>query len=153
MAAETGPKVTRILVPVDGSEHAKRAAETAIHLAKAFGANLTIISVVAPPAFFVSGPVGAPADLTEYYRLETDDANGAVGTMVRLAQDSGIKAESQVLRPDKSVVEAIIEFAGKEQVDLIVVGTRGLGGFRKMLLGSISSGVIANANCAVLVVR
>jgi len=153
LAAETGPKVTRILVPVDGSEHAKRAAETAIHLAKAFGANLTIISVVAPPAFFVSGPVGAPADLTEYYRLETDDANGAVGTMVRLAQDSGIKAESQVLRPDKSVVEAIIEFAGKEQVDLIVVGTRGLGGFRKMLLGSISSGVIANANCAVLVVR
>ena len=153
MVSETGPKVGRILVPVDGSEHAKRAAQTAIELAKTFGASLTIISVVAPPAFFVSGPVGAPADLTEYYRLETEDANGAVGAVAKLAQDSGVRAESQVLRPDKSVVEAIIEFAGKEQADLIVVGTRGLGGFRKMLLGSVSSGVIANAHCAVLVVR
>jgi len=51
------------------------------------------------------------------------------------------------------VVETIINHAAKEDVDLIIVGTRGLGGFKKMLIGSVSSGVISHANCPVLVVR
>jgi len=51
------------------------------------------------------------------------------------------------------VVETIINHAAKEHVDLIIVGTRGLGGFKKMLIGSVSSGVISHANCPVLVVR
>jgi len=51
------------------------------------------------------------------------------------------------------VVETIISHAAKEDVDLIVVGTRGLGGFKKMLMGSVSSGIISHADCPVLVVR
>jgi nucleotide-binding universal stress UspA family protein len=147
------PKVETILVPVDGSEHSKNAAQTAIRLASSYGAGLIVISVVAPPAYFVAGPVGAPADLTEYYKLETEDATSAVDAAVALAKEGGIAARSQVLRPDKSVVEAIVEYASNEKVDLIVIGTRGLGGFKKMLLGSVSGGVIAHAHCPVLVVR
>ena len=114
---------------------------------------MIIISVVAPPAFFISGPVGAPADLTDYYRLEMDDASKAVDSIANLAKGSGVPVSSQVVRPDKSVVEAIIQFAENEKVDLIVLGTRGLGGFKKLLLGSVSSGVISNAHCSVLMVR
>ena len=40
-----------------------------------------------------------------------------------------------------------------EKIDLIVMGTRGMGGFKKMLLGSVSSGVVTHAQCTVLVVR
>jgi nucleotide-binding universal stress UspA family protein len=147
------PVVGRILLPVDGSEGARRAAETAIQLASEYKADLSIIGVVAPPSFFISGPVGAPADLTDYYRLETEDASGAVNSILELAKKAGVSATSQVLRPEKSVVEAITEFASEEKADLIVIGTRGLGGFRKMLLGSVSSGVISHAHCSVLVVR
>lgn len=122
-------------------------------MASIYKAGVVIISVVSPPAFFISGPVGAPADLTDYYRLEMEDANGAVNSVMSLAKNAGVDAKLQVLRPTASVTEAIIEFATAEKVDLIVVGTRGLGGFKKLLLGSVSGGVIANAPCSVLVVR
>jgi nucleotide-binding universal stress UspA family protein len=52
-----------------------------------------------------------------------------------------------------SVVETIINNADKEGADLIVVGTRGLDGFKKLLIGSVSSGVISHASCPVLIVR
>lgn len=145
--------VKTILVPVDGSEHAKRAAQMAIELGSLYGADLIIISVVAPPAMYIAGPVGAPADLSEYYRLETEDANSAVNSAAAMAKEKGVSAKTEVLRPDKSVVETIVGYAEEQKADLIVIGTRGLGGFRKLLLGSVSSGVIGNAQCSVLVVR
>lgn len=147
------PKVGTILVPVDGSEGAKNAAKLAAGLASSYGAGLIVISIVAPPPYGIAGPVGAPADLTEYYRLETLDATSAVEATIALAKEGGVAARSQVLRPDKSVVEAIVDYSSEQKVDLIVLGTRGLGGFKKMLLGSVSSGVIAHAHCPVLVVR
>lgn len=147
------PKVTSIVVPVDGSEHAKKAAQVAIELTSAYGATLTFISVVAAPPFYISGTVGAPADLGDYYRAETGDATAALAAVSTLAKASNVTAKSQLLRLDKSVAEAIVDFASSEKADLVVIGTRGLGGFKKLLLGSVSSTVIANATCAVLVVR
>lgn len=147
------PEVRSILVPVDGSPHAQRAAQVAVDIASKYGATLTFISVVAPPAFFISGTVGAPADLSEYYQAETGDASAALKAVSALAKDNGVSTKSEVVRPNKSIVQAIVEFASSNKTDLIVVGTRGLGGFKKLLLGSVSSGVIANAECAVLVVR
>lgn len=52
-----------------------------------------------------------------------------------------------------SVVQAITEKALEKGVDLIVVGTRGLGVFKRLLLGSVSKGVVSHAHCSVLVVR
>ena len=52
-----------------------------------------------------------------------------------------------------SVVETIVNQAVKENVDLIIVGTRGLGGFKKLLLGSVSNGIVSRAHCPVLVIR
>lgn len=147
------PRVGTILVPVDGSEYAKSAVRTAVGLASVYDATLIIISVVAPPAYGIAGPVGAPADLNEYYRLETGDATSAVDAAVAIAKEGGVSTKSEVLRPDRSVVETIVDFASNEKVDLIVMGTRGLGGFKKMLLGSVSGGVIAHAHCPVLVFR
>lgn len=152
-ASRTTVAPRRILVPVDGSENSKRAARVAIDLAKSYEAALIVISVVVAPSFYVAGPVAAPADLTDYYRLEMEDANNAVSSIGKLAKDGGVDASSQVLRPDKPVVEAIADFATTDAIDLIVVGTRGLGGFKKMLLGSVSSGLVSNAPCTVLVVR
>jgi nucleotide-binding universal stress UspA family protein len=145
--------IKKILLPIDGSEQAKKAALTAIGLAQTYKAELIVISVIAPPAFAVSGPVGAPADLTDYYELEKGDAESSVASIEKLAKDAGVETKSAVLRPVASVAESISDYAATEKVDLIVIGTRGLGGFKKLLLGSVSSGVLSSAPCSVFVVR
>ncbi len=60
---------------------------------------------------------------------------------------------TEVLESRDSVVQSLSEYAANEKADLLVIGTRGLGGFKKMLLGSVSSGVVQRVPCSVLVVR
>jgi len=64
----------------------------------------------------------------------------------------GVQAKVELLEAT-SIVQAIVELAAKENVDLIVMGTRGMTGFKKLLLGSVSDGVVTHAQCSVLVVR
>lgn len=54
---------------------------------------------------------------------------------------------------EESIVSEIIEFAERENIDLIIMGTRGRTGFKKLLLGSVASGVVNFAHCPVLVIR
>ncbi len=54
---------------------------------------------------------------------------------------------------EESIVSEIIEFAERENIDLIIMGTRGRTGFKKLLLGSVASGVVNFAHCTVLVIR
>lgn len=145
--------VSQILVPVDGSDHARRAAEKAVSLAATYKAKLIVICAVVPPALYIAGPVGAPADLTEYFQLQTEDAKATLNVVLDMAKSAGVEARSEILQPATSVVEAIVEYAAEAKAELVVMGTRGLGGFKKMLLGSVSSGVIEHSPCSVLVVR
>ena len=59
----------------------------------------------------------------------------------------------EVLLRSKSVIESIVSYADKNKVDLIVIGTKGLTGFKKLLLGSVARGVIDHGHCPVLLVR
>jgi len=58
-----------------------------------------------------------------------------------------------VIIAEESIVSEIIEFAERENIDLIIMGTRGRTGFKKLLLGSVASGVVNFAHCPVLVLR
>jgi nucleotide-binding universal stress UspA family protein len=71
---------------------------------------------------------------------------------IQLTKDAGISARGELLEAS-SVVEALVDFATAEKADLIVVGTRGMTGFKKLILGSVSSGLVGHAPCPVLVVR
>src|SRR5438876_7535776 len=84
---------------------------------------------------------------------ERKAAMGIVGETESKAKKQGIHVKTEIPEAVSSVVETIINHATKENVDLIIVGTRGLGGFKKMLLGSVSSGIVSHAHCPVLVVR
>jgi len=148
-----GGSIRLILVPVDGSKSAERSAKIAFELARAYNAKVVVLSVVASPGFSFSGPAGAPADLTEYYKLGTAEARRAIDAALVHAKEAGVDARGEVIEPVASTVGAIVEFAEKEKADLIVLGTRGLGGFKKLLLGSVSTGVVAHAHCSVLVIR
>ena len=64
-----------------------------------------------------------------------------------------MKLKTEFIVDPTSIVGAIVDYAERENIDLIVVGSRGLSGFKKLLLGSIASGVVTYAHCPVMVVK
>lgn len=146
----------RILTAVDGSKKAARAAKVAIKLAERNSAELIVIGVVQRPSYLfgaVSGAPVPPIDSADYYNHATKQAEKSVNEIVSLAKGRGVVAKGRVLKGTASVVQTITDYAKDEESDLIVIGTRGLGGFDRLLLGSVSSGVVTHAPCSVLVVR
>jgi nucleotide-binding universal stress UspA family protein len=67
--------------------------------------------------------------------------------------NNNIQLQPDVVVTATSIVSAIVEYAKNKDVDLIVIGTRGRSGFKKLLLGSVASGVVTNAACPVMVVK
>jgi nucleotide-binding universal stress UspA family protein len=149
------PLFARILVAVDGSKSAAKAAELAVKLAKRNAADLIVVSVVPRPTYrFASVPeVGVPPiSLGDYYTYAAKDAEKGVNQAVSLAKGQGVEAQGRVLKAS-SVVQSITDYANDKEVDLIVLGTRGSGGFKRLLMGSVSNGVVAHAHCPIMVVR
>jgi nucleotide-binding universal stress UspA family protein len=156
MRIPRGSSFVKILVAVDGSKNARRAAKSAVTLAERNAAELVVISVVPRPSYLfapVSGVGVPPMDLGDYYNYASRDAEAWVNEVVSLAKARSVTAKGHVLKASLSIVKSITDCAEDEEADLIVLGTRGLGGFNRLLLGSVSSGVVAHAGCSVLVVR
>ena len=63
------------------------------------------------------------------------------------------KLKTDVVIGISSVVKEIVDYAEKNRIDMIVIGSRGLSGIKKMLLGSVAGGVVTYAHCPVLVVK
>lgn len=143
----------KILVCTDGSENAVHAAEAASELAWKFGADVILLNVVNPSplvAPYVLAVEAAPnSDVILQYAEESQRAvlEHAVAPFKR----EGIKLTTRAEIGQQ--VDCIISVAEEEKADLIVMGSRGLGGFQRLLLGSVSDGVLHHAHCPVLIVR
>lgn len=148
-----GGPYKKILVAVDGSEASLRAARAAINLASLMGAKLVVLSVVELPLLVDQTPAGSQLGVGYYLEEARRQLERVVAGVAEEAARQGVEAERVVVEGATSVVQAITEKASERGVDLIVVGTRGLGGFKRLLLGSVSSGVVSHAHCSVLVVR
>lgn len=135
----------RILVAIDGSENSVRAGKRAISLAKDYNAELIVLHVVAVPSSIVDSE-------NALAKLEAE-ASAWIDAVESQARKEGVKVKREMLRSSSSVVKAITEHSQLENVDVIVIGTRGLGGFRKLVIGSVSMGVVQHAACSVLVIR
>ena len=122
---------TKILLATDGSKDAQLAATTAADLAKRTNSELHVLYVGEAPTFLAQK------------ELETQ-----VG-MIRESGAQDIQAHLEFGRPDT----AIIALAEELGAGLIMMGSRGLGGVRRALLGSISDSVVRHAPCPVMVVR
>jgi nucleotide-binding universal stress UspA family protein len=153
----SGLRFQKILVAVDGSEGSARASEVAVDLAEKYNAQLFVVHVFRgyPDYVTVFPSVPAPSGeaIEAYEAYARKAALEVVGRTVSMAEKRGVKAKPQTREAVGSVVQAITDYSSDEKIDLIVMGTRGLGGFKKMLLGSVSSGVVTHAQCDVLVVR
>jgi nucleotide-binding universal stress UspA family protein len=148
---------TKILVAIDGSRSAARASKIAVRLAKRNGAELIVVNVVPKPASYLLAPLegqtAPPMPLGDYYDYAAKSGQKWVNEAVSFAKAEGVSVNGRVLRAGSSVVKSLTDYANAQEVDLIVLGTRGLGGFNRLLLGSVSSGVVTHASCSVMVVR
>lgn len=145
----------RILVAVDGSQNSMRAAQWAIDLAKKEGSSLFVLNVIPTPMFTSSSSQSSQASpaMKEFFDKARRDAETVVQDIVQSAETAGVKVRGEIIENVPSVVESITDYADEWKVQVIVVGTRGLSGFRKLLLGSVSSALVSHSPCSVLVVR
>jgi nucleotide-binding universal stress UspA family protein len=147
---------TKILVASDGSECALKAAEKGAALAKAVGVPVTVLHVAAPYA--VMPLVGAPGmDLgvdfsPELVRRYIEELKTAVERRTGAIFDAAGVAYT-IRHETGNAAELIVETAEKEGFDLIVMGSRGLGQFKSLFLGSVSDRVTHHAHCPVLIVK
>ena len=143
-----------ILVATDGSEQAKNALRYAAISAQKWGALLTILSVVPPPAPLILDDVQFEQDFrfdlektfTAYHLGVLDEAKKMLKTKY-----PSIAVTTQLKKG--TVAPKIVEASEDEDVDLIVIGSRGLSGLSSLLLGSISNYVVNHCKKPVLVVK
>src|SRR5271157_1430550 len=150
--ADTGRSFKRIVVAYDGSENSTRAVGVAAGLAAKFGSELLVVHVYSSPVIPYS-VAGAPVpNYAELEKVAEDNARRTLAQGLGAAKDSGVAARGELLEAS-STVQALTEFTASEKADLLVVGTRGMTGFKKLILGSVSSGLVSHASSSVLVVR
>jgi nucleotide-binding universal stress UspA family protein len=138
-----------IVVGVDGSEHGERALDWAIDEAKFRGASLLLLSAWHVPAVVYGGPGFAPQleePLDKTFEEVAEESVTAAAERVRAA---GLEAETSVRQGQAA--EVLTE--ASRSADLLVVGSRGHGGFAGLLLGSVSAQCAHYAMCPVVIVR
>lgn len=135
------PNVEKILAAVDGSKYADKALEYAVQLAKNYNANLALIHVEEDKLIRIGGP-------------QVEDCVGTVGECI--LKDAANKVQGVPFEKKLeygSPAESIIKIAEKANVDLIVVGSRGLSSVARFLLGSVSDDIGMHARSSVLIAR
>jgi nucleotide-binding universal stress UspA family protein len=149
---------SKILVPIDGSEPSFHAARVAVNIANKFNSELIIIYVVVSPSKSeyanLTGLV-TPKQIDmiiENAKKESRNWFKKIEDKVK-EENSNIKISMKVLLTGIAIYGEVIQFAQQENIDLIVIGTRGRSGIKKLLLGSTASGVVTYANCPVLVTK
>ncbi len=148
-----------LLVPVDGSEGAGRAASQAAVLAAAFEVPVRLLYAFPEDPVDVFGvPTEAPRpEELEYFspdafaRLRNQSARKAFDAAREAVGQTDVDIEEAVIGGNPA--EAIVAHAERAGQPMIVIGSRGLSGFREILLGSVSQRVLHHASCPVTVVR
>jgi nucleotide-binding universal stress UspA family protein len=145
-----------ILVAIDGSESSMNAVDYAINLArKENNARLILLNVLSVDTVkkVASSFVVAPTYGLNEYEEHKKAVLEWLDSVREKCEKEGIQAMTEVVGGPFPVISSIINYAESENVDLIVVGTRGNSGLKKLLLGSVASGVVTYAHCPVLVVK
>ena len=150
---------SKILVPIDGSEPSFRAVQIANNIATRFNSEIIVLYVIVCPSkneyMNLTGLV-TPKQIDMIIKNAKEEANDwfkRIENIVMKDENSNVKISTKVLLTGISVYGEIIDYAEKEGVDLIVIGTRGRSGIKKLLLGSTASGVVTYSHCPVLVTK
>lgn len=143
--------VSKVLVGIDGSDHSFRAAQYALEISKKYVAKLIAVTVIYMPAksrMSQQEAIEVGAGLSEM-----DKAKTWFESFTQRAKENKIDLKTELVNSQRPVDYVILEYAEKEGINLIVIGTRGRSGLSKIVLGSVASGIVAYSHSPVLVVK
>jgi nucleotide-binding universal stress UspA family protein len=141
---------TRILLATDGSKEAQLAATTAADLAQRANSELHVVTV--GPDYPLYELPEHPAGFEDVLRENRREAKEVLEQQVKRIEESGGAVKETHLREGRADEEIVI-VAEELGAGLIVMGSRGRGGIRRALLGSVSDAVVRHAHCPVTIVR
>ena len=152
-------RLSRILVAIDGSIPSMHAVDYAIAIKN--NSQLFVLYVIDAYKYphLPSSIILAPTFGTEKYleeRSEAEKLMDKIKEKFKLKINDYTKSEeleTKIIEGAKSAATTIMEYAETKNVDLIIIGSKGRTGFKKLLLGGVSSSIIKNAHCPVLVIR
>jgi len=144
----------KILLPIDGSESAEHAMTYALEQASTFSAELIIITVVPPTSALLFGDDDFPTINIEDYEKAMEESHKEVLTLaVERVKKSNPELKTKTVLDHGHVGISIVNIAKKEDVDLIVMGDRGLSGVSEFLLGSTSRYVVEHCIKPIMIVK
>jgi nucleotide-binding universal stress UspA family protein len=136
----------KILLASDGSEHSKRAAENAIHIAKCSpNSKIEIVYVIDHDK--------VKSDVLKNWNAADigDTRKDRMKVVERMAKESGVNYEIKILHGEPG--PTIVDYANKNKVEIVIIGSRGLNVLQEFVLGSVSHKVAKRALCPVLIVK
>ena len=143
--------IKRILVPFDNSSHASRAFGHALDLARKFGASIIVISVI-QEEFKKTYVNDTPSREKNMSKTSLSNLKNGIINLRRDAVKLGVNVEHAILT-SFNIAEAINTYISAKNIDYVVMGTRGQGKEKEMMMGRISTSVAINANCPVVLIK
>ena len=139
---------TKILVPVDGSDNSYRALEAALVLSEKLGSNISVVNVMEQVPITHIESEKLLSELLEAYKKENQEI---LSKCSEIARQKWITIKSVLLQGNPAPV--ILDFIRKENFDLVIMGSRGMGKFKELILGSVSSKIMHHSPCAIMIIR
>ena len=139
---------TKILVPVDGSDNSYKALEAALVLSEKLGSNISVVNVMEQVPITHIESEKLLSELLEAYKKENQEI---LSKCSDIARQKGITIKAVLLQGNPAPV--ILDYSKKENFDLVIMGSRGVGKFKELILGSVSSKIVHHSPCAIMIIK
>ena len=144
-------KFSKILVAIDGSEMSMKAAEYGVAMAKKDTASLVAISVIYTPASTFTYTKQEWFD--EFLKKAKDESAKWFDKIKKNAAQNGVQVKVETVEELYSIPAAIVKYAENENADLIIMGSTGKTGFKRLLLGSVANDVVTHSPITVMIIK
>ncbi|HEY3525352.1 MAG TPA: universal stress protein [Nitrososphaeraceae archaeon] len=139
---------SKLLVPIDGSDNSFRALDHAIFLSKKITARITALRVIEYlPLVYVQSQRTMDTILSKYL----EESESILKKSIDIGEKKGVRIESKMKKGDAA--SNILNYSKKEDYDTIIMGRRGTGKLRQLVLGSTSTKVLNHSDCTVVIVK
>ena len=149
---------SKILIPIDGSTNSMKATDYALDLADKYKSEILALHVLYSQSGFafhketVAGAITS-SSLNDLNLDAKQEAEKWFEEINKRAEERKVQIKTEVVFTVISIVEGILTYAEKENINLIIIGSKGKSGWKKLIVGSVASGISTYAHCPILIVK